>query len=258
MRRSVASSYGLSWNPNKQGYLLSGSDDFVRFPICVADNHILRRPFACGMWSRAAPAYAHRTHTCMPQPLQPGNTMQAQSIFNVHTDIVEASAAKSARRTHPAQDVQWHMLHDSIFGSVGDDRKLMMYGRPANRAVPNSRAAGTSAPATARRDRVLRRTGRRFVARTVKPCCNSGAGELPVLQPVQRVHPGHGLGGHGKSPVACRPGVMGCRLWRCGTCATSRRGCTRLSRTRTRFSRPATILRLAPLKSGAGAVVAAL
>ena len=26
----------------------------------------------------------------------------------------------------PLQDVTWHVLHDSIFGSVGDDHKLMM------------------------------------------------------------------------------------------------------------------------------------
>lgn len=28
--------------------------------------------------------------------------------------------------TFPSQDVAWHVLHDSLFGSVSDDQKLMM------------------------------------------------------------------------------------------------------------------------------------
>jgi len=43
----------------------------------------------------------------------PNNTMQAESIFSGHSDIVE--------------DVQWHLLHDSLFGSVGDDKKLLIW-----------------------------------------------------------------------------------------------------------------------------------
>lgn len=39
--------------------------------------------------------------------------MEAKSIYNGHTAVVE--------------DVAWHLLHDSIFGSVSDDQKLMMW-----------------------------------------------------------------------------------------------------------------------------------
>ena len=39
-------------------------------------------------------------------------TLDAKSIYNGHTAVVE--------------DVAWHLLHDSIFGSVSDDQKLMM------------------------------------------------------------------------------------------------------------------------------------
>ena len=39
-------------------------------------------------------------------------TVDAKSIYTGHTAVVE--------------DVAWHILHDSIFGSVSDDQKLMM------------------------------------------------------------------------------------------------------------------------------------
>jgi histone-binding protein RBBP4 len=41
------------------------------------------------------------------------STVDALSIFTGHDAIVE--------------DVQWHPLHDAIFGSVGDDKKIMLY-----------------------------------------------------------------------------------------------------------------------------------
>lgn len=31
------------------------------------------------------------------------------------------------RHNAVVEDVAWHVLHDSVFGSVGDDRKLMVY-----------------------------------------------------------------------------------------------------------------------------------
>ena len=39
-------------------------------------------------------------------------TLDAKAIFMGHTKVVE--------------DVAWHSLHDSIFGSVSDDLQLMM------------------------------------------------------------------------------------------------------------------------------------
>ena len=64
---------------------------------------------------------------------QTGNTLQASSIYTAHTDIVEVCGHPYKHfhhfslKPHLLQDVQWHLLHDSIFGSVGDDHKLMMF-----------------------------------------------------------------------------------------------------------------------------------
>ena len=41
-----------------------------------------------------------------------GRIIDAQTIFTGHTSVVE--------------DVSWHILHESLFGSVADDQKLMM------------------------------------------------------------------------------------------------------------------------------------
>ena len=41
------------------------------------------------------------------------STLDAMRVFRGHESVVE--------------DVAWHVLHESLFGSVGDDRKLMMY-----------------------------------------------------------------------------------------------------------------------------------
>lgn len=42
-----------------------------------------------------------------------GKIVDAKTIFTGHTAVVE--------------DVSWHLLHESLFGSVADDQKLMMY-----------------------------------------------------------------------------------------------------------------------------------
>nr|CDS29861.1 retinoblastoma binding protein 4 [Hymenolepis microstoma] len=75
--------YGLSWNPRLNGYLLSASDDFT---VCMWDIN-------------ASP--------------KDGNIIDAHTIFNAHTSVVE--------------DVAWHPLHESIFGSVADDKRLMIW-----------------------------------------------------------------------------------------------------------------------------------
>ena len=41
-----------------------------------------------------------------------GRVVDAKSIYTGHTSVVE--------------DVSWHLLHESLFGSVADDQKLMM------------------------------------------------------------------------------------------------------------------------------------
>jgi histone-binding protein RBBP4 len=74
--------YGLSWNPNVNGHLLSASDDHT---ICL--------------WNINANPTARN--------------LDAMMVFTGHTAVVE--------------DVAWHLLHDSMFGSVGDDKKLMLW-----------------------------------------------------------------------------------------------------------------------------------
>lgn len=42
-----------------------------------------------------------------------GKIIDAMTVFTGHTSVVE--------------DVSWHLLHESLFGSVADDQKLMMW-----------------------------------------------------------------------------------------------------------------------------------
>jgi len=75
--------YGLSWNPNINGHLLSASDDHT---ICL--------------WN-------------INGNTSSGRNLDAMMTFSGHTAVVE--------------DVAWHLLHDSMFGSVGDDKKLLLW-----------------------------------------------------------------------------------------------------------------------------------
>uniref|UniRef100_A0A2K5R893 Histone-binding protein RBBP4-like N-terminal domain-containing protein n=1 Tax=Cebus imitator TaxID=2715852 RepID=A0A2K5R893_CEBIM len=76
--------YGLSWNPNLSGHLLSASDDHT---ICLA----------------------------IPKE---GKVVDAKTIFTGHTAVVE--------------DISWNLLHESLFGSVADDQKLMTWDTRSN------------------------------------------------------------------------------------------------------------------------------
>jgi len=73
--------YGLSWNPNLNGNLLSASDDHT---ICLWDIN----------------------GTVISQGRD--RIIEAKTIFTGHTAVVE--------------DVAWHLLHESLFGSVADDQ----------------------------------------------------------------------------------------------------------------------------------------
>ncbi len=81
--------YGLSWNSNLTAHLLSASDDHT---VCLWDVN-------------AAPTGKDDAtgDACL----------DAKSVFTGHTAVVE--------------DVAWHVLHDAVFGSVGDDQKLIMW-----------------------------------------------------------------------------------------------------------------------------------
>ncbi|KAJ7363702.1 retinoblastoma binding protein [Desmophyllum pertusum] len=88
--------YGLSWNPNLNGNLLSASDDYT---VCLWDISNIAKE---------------------------AKTMEALRVFNGHTAVVE--------------DVSWHLLHESLFGSVADDHKLMIWD---TRTTNSSKATHT-------------------------------------------------------------------------------------------------------------------
>ncbi|VDK44972.1 unnamed protein product [Anisakis simplex] len=83
LRGHTKEGYGLSWNSNLAGHLLSASDDMT---VCLWD-----------------------VQTATAQ----SNYIDAKTIFKGHNAVVE--------------DVAWHVLHDAVFGSVGDDHKLMIW-----------------------------------------------------------------------------------------------------------------------------------
>lgn len=113
--------YGMSWNPNLSGHLLSASDDHVSAAALLGlgkgkkhpglegeeGNRVERCKFFCifvvlktiCLWDISA----------VPKE---GKVVDAKTIFTGHTAVVE--------------DVSWHLLHESLFGSVADDQKLMM------------------------------------------------------------------------------------------------------------------------------------
>lgn len=74
--------YGLSWNPLKEGCLLSGSYDCN---ICLWDV------------------------SYMPE----SKVLDSMSVFKAHESIVE--------------HVAWHAKNENLFGSVGDDGRLMIW-----------------------------------------------------------------------------------------------------------------------------------
>lgn len=80
--------YGLSWNPNSTGLLLSSSNDHT---VCMWDVNGATKD---------------------------NKNLTALNTFKGHSDIVE--------------DVCWHCLHDSLFASVSDDRKLMVWDSRSN------------------------------------------------------------------------------------------------------------------------------
>jgi len=82
--------YGLSWSPYVEGHLISGSDDHQ---ICLWD-------ISANMSGSSKNGTASAT-------------LDAKSIYKGHTSVVE--------------DVSWHSKHQYLFGSVGDDKMLMIW-----------------------------------------------------------------------------------------------------------------------------------
>ncbi|KAM4905803.1 LOW QUALITY PROTEIN: histone-binding protein RBBP7 [Sylvia borin] len=80
--------YGLLWNSDLSGHLLSVSDELT---VCLWDVS-------------AGP--------------KESKIVDAKAIFTRHSAVVE--------------DVAWHLRHESLFGSVADDQKLMIWDTRSN------------------------------------------------------------------------------------------------------------------------------
>uniref|UniRef100_A0A8C3CV10 Histone-binding protein RBBP4-like N-terminal domain-containing protein n=1 Tax=Cairina moschata TaxID=8855 RepID=A0A8C3CV10_CAIMO len=61
------------------------------------------------------PSKGRRQESAVPKE---GKVVDAKTIFTGHTAVVE--------------DVSWHLLHESLFGSVADDQKLMIWDTRSN------------------------------------------------------------------------------------------------------------------------------
>jgi histone-binding protein RBBP4 len=77
----------------REGYGLSWNNHAKGLLLSGAEDHII-----C-LWDVTATSKENRT-------------LSPKSVFHGHSAVVG--------------DVAWHALHDSIFGSVGDDKKLLM------------------------------------------------------------------------------------------------------------------------------------
>lgn len=88
----TADGYGLDWSPAAQGWLASGSNDNV---VCLWDIN-------------ASTATTATVNSSSPD-------LAAAGIARGHTDIVE--------------DVAWHRTDPYIFGSVGDDGRILLWDR---------------------------------------------------------------------------------------------------------------------------------
>lgn len=98
LRGHTREGYGLSWNVNKCGYLLSASEDST---IC--------------MWNVNATSSISEGFT---------RTLDPTNVYKGHTSVVE--------------DVAWHLMHEAMFGSVGDDHKLLIWDtRNSNTSRPS-------------------------------------------------------------------------------------------------------------------------
>jgi len=88
LRGHTKEGYGLSWNQNVSGHVLSASDDHT---VCL--------------WDVSAKPTADKF-------------VDAKMIYTGHSAVVE--------------DVAWHLLHETIFGSVADDQQLMIWDTRSN------------------------------------------------------------------------------------------------------------------------------
>jgi histone-binding protein RBBP4 len=96
---SLQEGFGLAWNPNRHGQLLSASDDHL---VCLWNVEGARE-----------------------------STLDAHTVFQVHLllSVWLLFHVVFVRQGHGdvVEEVDWHRHHECLFGSVGDDRKLMIW-----------------------------------------------------------------------------------------------------------------------------------
>ena len=108
----LSEGYGLAWSPYKTGHLLSGSDDAQ---ICIWDLHAAN---VLGPQNTSNNAASTNQIQC--------RSLEANRVFKGHGGVIE--------------DVAWHQKHEHIFGSVGDDKKMILWD---TRASPADAATAT-------------------------------------------------------------------------------------------------------------------
>ena len=107
----ISEGYGLSWSPFKKYTLLSGSDDAQ---ICLWDLE------AAGVDGPS------NTSNNAASSNRQSRSLEANRVFKGHGGVIE--------------DVAWHGKHEHIFGSVGDDKKMILWD---TRAAPADAATNT-------------------------------------------------------------------------------------------------------------------
>ena len=109
-------SYGLAWNPLKSGHVLGASEDTT-----VCHWYVYR---ACSIIAADPFTRDVNSYTKEKSSIEPTN------VFRGHTSIVGVGLIVFVSCAHSqvfSQDVDWHCSKENIFGSVGDDKMLLMY-----------------------------------------------------------------------------------------------------------------------------------
>ena len=125
--------YGLSWAPLRQGDLLSASEDKT---ICM-----------WGMCGAKAHPTAVLMHVCARAAVdKPGaaTELQPTQVFKGHNSGTRASMSVLQGRVATdalaavVEDIAWHRHHESYFGSVSDDKMLLIWDTRAPQQPTNS------------------------------------------------------------------------------------------------------------------------
>lgn len=106
--------YGLEWHNKDQGHLISACDDGL---ICYWDiqNNI----------SSSSSSHNNNNNSYL-------NTINPISIFNAKSVAGSVSGSSSLSEDNAVEDCSWCILYPDIFGTVGDDKRIILWDRRQN------------------------------------------------------------------------------------------------------------------------------